>query len=50
MIGLEKYDFILVNYANADMIGHTGNKDACIEAVSYDSCRRGAPGMERAGR
>jgi len=29
----EKYDFILVNYANADMIGHTGNKAACIEAV-----------------
>lgn len=29
----EKYDFILINYANADMIGHTGNKEACIEAV-----------------
>lgn len=29
----DKYDFILVNYANADMIGHTGNKDACVEAV-----------------
>jgi 2,3-bisphosphoglycerate-independent phosphoglycerate mutase len=29
----EKYDFILLNYANADMIGHTGNKEACIGAV-----------------
>jgi len=29
----EKYDFILVNYANADMVGHTGNPEACIVAV-----------------
>lgn len=29
----EKYDFILVNYANADMVGHTGNEQACIKAV-----------------
>lgn len=28
-----KHDFILVNYANADMVGHTGNEDACREAV-----------------
>jgi 2,3-bisphosphoglycerate-independent phosphoglycerate mutase len=28
-----KYDFILINYANADMVGHTGNEKACIEAV-----------------
>ncbi len=27
------YDFILVNYANADMIGHTGNERACRAAV-----------------
>ncbi len=27
------YDFILVNYANADMVGHTGNEEATIEAV-----------------
>lgn len=33
---LEKneYDFILVNYANADMVGHTGNEQASIEAVA----------------
>lgn len=30
---LEKYDFILVNYANADMVGHTGNEKACRQAV-----------------
>jgi 2,3-bisphosphoglycerate-independent phosphoglycerate mutase len=29
----EKYDFILVNYANADMVGHTGNEAACVIAV-----------------
>lgn len=27
------YDFILVNYANADVIGHTGNFDAAVKAV-----------------
>jgi 2,3-bisphosphoglycerate-independent phosphoglycerate mutase len=30
---LNKYDFILVNYANADMVGHTGNEEATIKAV-----------------
>ncbi|MDD2504818.1 MAG: 2,3-bisphosphoglycerate-independent phosphoglycerate mutase [Bacilli bacterium] len=31
---LEKdYDFILVNYANPDMVGHTGNLKATIEAL-----------------
>jgi len=29
----DKYEFILVNYANADMVGHTGNEKACIIAV-----------------
>jgi 2,3-bisphosphoglycerate-independent phosphoglycerate mutase len=29
----DNYDFILVNYANADMVGHTGNEKACITAV-----------------
>jgi len=33
------YDFILVNYANADMIGHTGNLKAAIKAVeTVDKC------------
>lgn len=35
----DKYDFIAVNYANADMVGHTGNLQACIKAVeTVDSC------------
>ena len=33
------YDFILVNYANADMVGHTGNEEASIKAIEYlDKC------------
>jgi len=27
------YDFIVVNFANGDMVGHTGNYDAAIKAV-----------------
>jgi len=27
------YEFILINYANGDMVGHTGNLDAAIKAV-----------------
>jgi len=27
------YDFILVNYANGDMVGHTGNMEAATKAV-----------------
>ena len=35
----EKYDFILVNFANPDMVGHTGILDAAIMAVeTVDSC------------
>jgi 2,3-bisphosphoglycerate-independent phosphoglycerate mutase len=34
-----KYDFILVNFANTDMVGHTGNYHATIKAVkSIDKC------------
>ena len=29
----EAYDFVVVNFANADMVGHTGNLPATIEAV-----------------
>jgi 2,3-bisphosphoglycerate-independent phosphoglycerate mutase len=29
----EAFDFILVNYANPDMVAHTGNFDASIKAV-----------------
>ncbi|OGE78311.1 MAG: phosphoglycerate mutase (2,3-diphosphoglycerate-independent) [Candidatus Doudnabacteria bacterium RIFCSPHIGHO2_01_FULL_46_14] len=31
--------FILANFANADMVGHTGIKDACVKAVkAVDEC------------
>jgi len=30
---LFQYDFILANFANADMVGHTGNLDACVKAI-----------------
>ncbi len=30
---LEGYDFILANFANADMVGHTGNFQAVVKAV-----------------
>ena len=29
----DKYDFILVNFANADMVGHTGNIPAAVKAI-----------------
>lgn len=33
------YDFILVNFANADMVGHTGNIKATVKAVeTADKC------------
>jgi len=28
-----KYDFILVNFANADMVGHTGNIPAAVKGI-----------------
>ena len=34
-----KYDFIVVNYANSDMVGHTGVMKAAIQAVeAVDQC------------
>lgn len=33
------YDLIVCNFANGDMVGHTGNLDAAIQAVEFvDSC------------
>ena len=29
----EAYDFIVVNFANGDMVGHTGNYEAAVKAV-----------------
>ncbi len=35
----KKYDFIAVNFANPDMIGHTGNFKACVKAMeTVDKC------------
>ncbi|MDD3419381.1 MAG: 2,3-bisphosphoglycerate-independent phosphoglycerate mutase [Candidatus Gastranaerophilales bacterium] len=35
----DKYGFILVNFANPDMVGHTGVEDAAIKAVkTVDEC------------
>jgi 2,3-bisphosphoglycerate-independent phosphoglycerate mutase len=32
-IGSDKYDLIVLNYANPDMVGHTGNLAAAVRAV-----------------
>jgi len=38
-IGGGTFDFILVNFANTDMVGHTGNLKAAIKAVeTVDAC------------
>jgi len=38
-LGKGKYDFMLINYANADMVGHTGNLKAAITAIEVvDRC------------
>ena len=40
-IGEQKYDFIVVNYANGDMVGHTGVYEAICKAVkAVDECVR----------
>jgi len=41
-IAEEDYGFILLNYANPDMVGHTGMLDAAIKAVETVDC-----GLER---
>ncbi len=39
LIKNEKYDLIILNYANPDMVGHTGFIDSAIKAVeTVDSC------------
>lgn len=38
-IEADTYDFILINYANADMVGHTGNIQATVKGVeAIDKC------------
>ena len=45
---LDNYDFVVLNYANGDMVGHTGCFDATVKAVEvvdecvgklYDKCK-----------
>ena len=36
---IDNYDFIILNFANGDMVGHTGNYEKTIEAVEHvDNC------------
>ncbi len=38
-IGSGKYDVIIINFANSDMVGHTGILDAAVKAVeTVDAC------------
>lgn len=38
-LNMDKYDLIILNFANPDMVGHTGVVEAAIEAVeTVDSC------------
>lgn len=35
----DKYDFIVLNFANADMVGHTGILEAAVRAIeTVDEC------------
>ena len=47
----ERFDLIVVNYANTDMVGHSGNLDAAMAAVeAVDRClERLAGAVEAAG-
>jgi 2,3-bisphosphoglycerate-independent phosphoglycerate mutase len=38
-MGSGGYDFVVVNYANPDMVGHTGKLEATVKAVEFvDNC------------
>lgn len=40
-IGTDQYDFIVCNYANPDMVGHTGDLNASVKAVEYSDSALG---------
>ena len=50
-IGAGRFDVIVLNYANADMVGHTGRIDAAVKAVeTIDKCLgRVSAAVEKAG-
>lgn len=36
---MDEYDLVILNFANGDMVGHTGNLDAAIKAIeTLDEC------------
>lgn len=38
-LGEDKFDFIVLNFANPDMVGHTGSIEAAVKAVeTVDTC------------
>ena len=47
----QKYDLIVVNYANCDMVGHTGDMGAAIKAVEFldDTVARAMTAMLETG-
>jgi len=52
MIKAKDYDLIVMNYANPDMVGHTGQLQAAVEAVeTVDTCLHSviAPVLDRGG-
>lgn len=39
VVAEDAFDLIVVNFANPDMVGHTGNMEACVTAVeTVDNC------------
>lgn len=39
LLVIDKYDVIILNYANGDVVGHTGNFDATVKALeTVDKC------------
>jgi 2,3-bisphosphoglycerate-independent phosphoglycerate mutase len=50
-IASERYDLIVVNFANGDMVGHTGKMDAAMTALAtLDAClARVATALEKVG-
>jgi 2,3-bisphosphoglycerate-independent phosphoglycerate mutase len=50
-IGSGRFDVVVLNYANTDMVGHTGRLDAAVKAVeTVDTCLgRLAQAVEEAG-
>lgn len=47
----KKYDVIIINFANPDMVGHTGNEEAVIKAIeAIDECvKRSVDALIKAG-